>query len=394
VSWLTSALPDVAAGPITAALGRLGVAGLTVAAIALQGTMLARWRVQLDVEQPRGSAPCPGHWLVAGGGLVVAVVGAAGLVIVNPHGVPVLTSAAVVDRATIGAEYAVTRAGAAVAATDWECWDCETAPPPLFWDSSRAILDDGTALVDITYAGNGPIQLTECHGHACTFREIPLDRPGFYWDHWVVRALPGGGLLVVAPVIEAGMLAGTAKLVAWICADHTCASARRVELAEVTYNPPENFPFAVTVGPEGTPVVAYGTAGQPIVNVIRCADRTCGRASTENSQVDVPGENPPGLVGLGFDRDGRPVAVLAGKTPETPAGVRIQFGRTPRPRVISVTCHDDRCAARTTRAWNEISPDGGDLRAWAVAMPDGHLAILLEDARGARLITCEEHCEG
>jgi len=62
--------------------------------------------------------------------------------------------------------------------------------------------------------------------------------------------------------------------------------------------------------------------------------------------------------------------------------------------VISVTCGDDRCERRTTQSWNEVSPDGRELLAWPVIMPGGRLAILEEDAQGARLIACEHHYTG
>ncbi|MEV0270814.1 hypothetical protein AB0H43_18675 [Hamadaea sp. NPDC050747] len=387
--WLSNALPDVTAGPITAALGRLAVAALTVAAIGVQGAMLARWRVDLDGERAReSSAPCPGHWLVACGGLTVVVVVAAGVVLVNPMGVPVLSTSSTVKSTENLGQYAVTADGEPEVGIGG-------SSRPLAWDSRRALFDGGTALVGVAYPGNGPVELTVCDGADCVPARAQLDRPGFYWELWVARPLPDGGMIVVAPVIERGMLAGTAKLVAWICPDRTCQSSRRVEVADVNYNPPQDLPFAVGVGPEGAPVVAYGTTGQTSLTVVRCADRACEHTSTEHGEVAalVDGEWP-GLVGLGFDRDGRVVAVLAGRPHATPAGLHVRVGRASRPRVISVTCGDDSCERRTTRAWNEIAADGGDLRAWPVPMPDGHLAILQEDSRGARLITCEHHCEG
>jgi len=142
-------------------------------------------------------------------------------------------------------------------------------------------------------------------------------------------------------------------------------------------------------------MVAYGTAGQTSVMIVRCADRSCGQTSAEHAQVAVLADDAwPGLAGLGFDPDGHVIAVLAGKAPESPDGLHLQVGRPAMPRVISVTCGDDRCERRTTRAWNEVSPDGRELFAWPVIMPGGRLAILEEDAQGARLVACEHHCAG
>ncbi|MCP2324854.1 hypothetical protein HDA40_003361 [Hamadaea flava] len=387
--WLSASLPDVTAGPVTAAVGRLAVAALTVAAIGVQGALLARWRVRLnDARSQSAPAPCPGHWLVACGGLTVVVVVATGIVIVNPLGVPVLTTSGTVKTSQNLGEYAVTADGEPKIGVGG-------SSRPLAWDTRRALFDGGTAMVGIAYPGNGPVELTICQADDCVPAEARLDRPGFYWEHWVARSLPGGGLIVVAPVVERGTLSGTAKLVAWICPDRSCQSSRRIELADVNYDPPQDFPLAVTVGPEGAPVIAYGSVGSATVFLVRCADQACGSTTMDPSDVAVDVDGAwPGLVGLGFDGDAHVVAVLAGKTPPPPAGLRIRVGRTPRARVISITCGDERCLRRTTRAWNEIADDGGDLRAWPVSMPDGHLAILQEDARGARLITCEHHCEG
>ncbi|NUR73530.1 MAG: hypothetical protein HOU81_22145 [Hamadaea sp.] len=386
--WLSSSLPDVTAGPITAALGRLAVAALTVGAIGVQGALLARWRLGLDGGLSRATAPCPGHWLAACGGLTAVVVVTGGLVLVNPMGVPVLSSSGPLKSTEHLGEYAVT--------TDGEPrLGVGASKSPIAWDTKRALFDGGTSLVALAYPGNGPVEMTTCQGTLCTMGKAELERPGFFWDHWVARALPGGGLLAVAPVIELGTVEGTAKLVAWICPDRTCRSSHRIELAEVSYEPPQDFPLAVAIGPEGAPMIAYAHQDGRGFEVVRCADRDCTRHTQEYGEAGtLGGEEDLTIVGLGFDRDGRPVAVLAGKTPPTPSGLHVRMGREPRPRVISVTCEDDSCSRRTTRAWNEISDDGGDLRAWPVSMPDGHLAILQEDVRGARLITCRHHCEG
>ncbi|MEV6969511.1 hypothetical protein AB0M47_30800 [Hamadaea sp. NPDC051192] len=387
--WLSASLPEVTAGPVTAAVGRLAAAALAVAAIGVQGALLARWRIRLADARPQSApAPCPGHWLVACGGLTVVVVVATGIVIVNPLGVPVLSTSGTVKTSQNLGEYAVTADGEPKIGVGG-------SSRPLAWDTRRALFDGGTALVGIAYPGNGPVELTICQADDCVPTEARLDRPGFYWEHWVARSLPGGRLIVVAPVVERGTLSGTAKLVAWICPDRSCQSSRRIELADVDYDPPQDFPLAVTVGPEGAPVIAYARSARQGFDLVRCADQDCTAHTPDFGSMITPGgPEDPRIVGLGFGPDAKVIAVLAGKTPSARAGLRIRVGRAPRARVISITCDDDRCLRRTSRAWNEIADDGGDLRAWPVPMPDGHLAILQEDARGARLITCEHHCEG
>jgi hypothetical protein len=403
-AWLGAALPDVTAGPITAALGRLTVAFLAVAGIAVQGAILARWRVQLDVERPAGSAPCPDRWLAACGGLAGAVLVEVALIAANPYGVPVLASSVVPDREPF-VGYALTTDGAAISAKSWECWTCDSPPEPLAWDSHRAIFDGGAATVSAEHLDDRDVRLTWCTGHTCTTQPVKLNRPGGFWEHWALRAMPDGGLLVVALVTEQGDIAGSGTVVGWICPDRTCQTSRRVVLASSvsvqngpfsTVHSMEAFTLTAGVGANGRPAVAFSPGSGTRLTVVRCADHACSQRSEEYGILlglgHGDGDATPVVVGLGFDPGGQVVAVLAGHPQPAPARLHVQVGRAAQPRVISVTCADDRCERHATRAWNEVDPDAWGLHAWPVTLPDGRPALIEEDSQGARLIACERNC--
>lgn len=401
VYWVRDALESQHLGLWKVFLADLAVSVLIAAVIALQASVLARWRFRLDGRLPPETSPSqPDRWREALAIHAAVALVAVAAVLANPFGMPILAASGFGGGHSNGVGYALTADGRLIDLED--CTGCATPPPQYVWHPNRAFLEGGRTSIQVAHTGPGKPLLTTCISELCDTAVAELDKPGSpRYAGWIVRTLPAGGLAVVTPVMQQDDKGSRTDVVAWFCPDRGCSTSRRVVLADGVNMERDHFTSVFPVsGPsvasvldfqlaaivvDGRLSVAYNEGRGRAVTVARCADPTCSSHEDQHAFLEDPGL----LAGFGFDADGRLVVVGAEQPAPPQSGLRLHVGREVPPTYYRAVCRPEGpCEGRTT--WGIVTD--ASMRAWPVTMPDGRPALIVREDGSARLVICERNC--